>query len=47
MRVSALVSVAIACVAASTLAAAEKKPLTAEDIWAFQRVGNPVVSPDG
>ncbi len=45
MRVSALVSIAIAV--ASPLAAAEKKPLTAEDIWTFQRVGNPVVSPDG
>ena len=46
MRVSALVSIAIAF-AVSPLAAAEKKPLTAEDIWTIQRVGNPVVSPDG
>jgi dipeptidyl aminopeptidase/acylaminoacyl peptidase len=47
MRVSALVSVAIAVAFATPLAAADKKPLTAEDIWAIQRVGNPVVSPDG
>ncbi|HEY6147275.1 MAG TPA: S9 family peptidase, partial [Thermoanaerobaculia bacterium] len=39
-------SIAIA-VSVSPLAATEKKPLTAEDIWAFQRVGTPVVSPDG
>ena len=46
MRFFTLVCVAIAGVA-SPLAAAEKKPLTAEDLWAIQRVGNPVVSPDG
>jgi dipeptidyl aminopeptidase/acylaminoacyl peptidase len=32
---------------AMPLAAAEKKPLTAEDIWAIQRVGTSAVSPDG
>src|SRR6185295_16083708 len=37
----------LACLLASPLAAAEKKPLTVEDIWAIQRVGSPVVSPDG
>src|SRR5512143_1477926 len=33
--------------AASSAAAAEKKPMTAEDIWNLQRVGSPVLSPDG
>lgn len=28
-------------------ALAEKKPLTADDLWVIQRVGNPVLSPDG
>ncbi len=45
MRVFALISLAISIV--SSLAAAEKKPLTAEELWTLQRVGNPVVSPDG
>jgi Tol biopolymer transport system component len=31
----------------SPLLAAEKKPLTVDDMWAVQRVGTPVLSPDG
>ncbi len=27
--------------------AAERRPITAEDLWAMERVANPVVSPDG
>jgi hypothetical protein len=45
MRVFAVISLAISI--ASPLAAADKKPLTAKDLWTLQRVGNPVVSPDG
>jgi Tol biopolymer transport system component len=45
MRVFSVVVLAISI--ASQLAAAEKKPLTAEELWTLQRVGNPVVSPDG
>lgn len=45
MRVFAVISLAISI--ASPLAAAEKRPLTAEELWTLQRVGNPVVSPDG
>lgn len=33
--------------AATTVAAAEKKPITVEDIWTLQRVGSPVLSRDG
>ena len=45
MRVFALISLAISI--ASSLAAAEKNPLTAEELWTLQRVDNSVVSPDG
>ena len=31
----------------SALLAAEKKPLTIDDMWAVQRVGTPRLSPDG
>jgi hypothetical protein len=31
---------------ASTAIAAEKKPLTVDDMWAVQRVGAPALSPD-
>lgn len=38
----------LACFAAVPLAAAaEKKPLTIDDMWAVQRVGSPALSPDG
>jgi Tol biopolymer transport system component len=46
MRRTPLVLLALA-LAASIAAAAEKKPLTAEEIWTLQRVGSPVISPDG
>ena len=45
MRVFSVSLLAISI--ASQLAAAERKPLTAEELWTLQRVGNPVVSPDG
>jgi dipeptidyl aminopeptidase/acylaminoacyl peptidase len=31
----------------ASVLAAEKKPLTVDDMWAIQRVGSPAVSPDG
>jgi dipeptidyl aminopeptidase/acylaminoacyl peptidase len=34
-------------VSASPLIAADKKPLTVDDMWAVQRVGTPALSPDG
>jgi hypothetical protein len=33
--------------AAMPAPAAEKKPLTVDDMWAVQRVGTPRLSPDG
>lgn len=45
MRVFAVISLALSI--ASPLAAAEKRPLTAEELWTLQDMGNPVVSPDG
>jgi dipeptidyl aminopeptidase/acylaminoacyl peptidase len=45
MRVFAVVSLAISI--ALPIAAAEKKPLTPDELWTLQRVGNPVLSPDG
>jgi hypothetical protein len=42
---------AMACLAVLGLAgrteAAEKRPFTADVMWAVQRVGTPVLSPDG
>ena len=35
----------LAC--SGSLGAAEKKPLTVDDMWAVQRVGTPVLSPEG
>ena len=32
---------------ALSAAAEEKRPLNAEDLWAFQRVSGPALSPDG
>ncbi len=44
-RVAPLGAAALA--AASLAVAADRKPLTVEDIWSVQRVGAPVLSPDG
>jgi dipeptidyl aminopeptidase/acylaminoacyl peptidase len=44
MRRAILLALAVS---ASPLVAAEKKPLTADDMWAVQRVGTPALSPDG
>ncbi|HLN93122.1 MAG TPA: S9 family peptidase, partial [Thermoanaerobaculia bacterium] len=45
MRVRLLIAAALAV--ATGASAAEKKPLTVEDMWAVQRVGAPALSPDG
>ena len=44
MRMRALAS---ALLLPLPLAAAERKPFTADVMWTVQRVGTPVVSPDG
>ena len=30
-----------------TVLAADKRPITAQDLWAFKRLGSPALSPDG
>lgn len=48
LRAALLAFLAIAPVAAGQdAAAAARRPMTAADLWAMQRVGAPVVSPDG
>jgi dipeptidyl aminopeptidase/acylaminoacyl peptidase len=47
MRARRVVSLLSLFFCAVTLAAADKKPLTVDDMWAVQRVGTPVLSPDG
>ena len=37
----------LAGLAALPAQAAERRPLTAEDLWAMERVASPAVSPDG
>jgi dipeptidyl aminopeptidase/acylaminoacyl peptidase len=37
----------IGFLAACALAAQGRRPITAQDLWAFQRLGTPVLSPDG
>lgn len=41
------VAASLAFLAACALAAQTRRPITAQDLWAFQRVGAPVLSPDG
>jgi len=41
------VAVSLVFLAASALAGETRRPITAQDLWAFQRVGTPVLSPDG
>jgi dipeptidyl aminopeptidase/acylaminoacyl peptidase len=45
MRIRLLLIVGF--IAAIPASAVEKKPLTVDDMWAVQRVGTPVLSPDG
>ena len=40
-------AVAVVFFAAGALAAQTRRPITAQDLWAFQRVGAPVPAPDG
>ena len=40
-----LVALTLACAVAA--AAAEKRPITPQDLWAIKRVGSPALSPDG
>jgi dipeptidyl aminopeptidase/acylaminoacyl peptidase len=42
-----LVATSVIFFAACALAAQTRRPITAQDLWAFQRVGAPVLSPDG
>jgi hypothetical protein len=44
-RRAAILLTVVSC--AVPLRAAEKKPLTVDDMWAVQRVGTPRLSPDG
>jgi dipeptidyl aminopeptidase/acylaminoacyl peptidase len=41
------VAVSLVFLAASALAGETRRSITAQDLWAFQRVGAPVLSPDG
>ncbi|MBL8113791.1 MAG: PD40 domain-containing protein, partial [Acidobacteria bacterium] len=47
MRTRSLSVLAAAFLAMQPAAAQTKKPMTIDDLWAMQRVGSPVVSPDG
>src|SRR5262249_34767134 len=47
MRRSNSIAALLCLLLSATAAAAEKKLLTVEEIWTLQRVGSPVVSPDG
>jgi dipeptidyl aminopeptidase/acylaminoacyl peptidase len=40
-------ALAVATASAATAAERSKRPLTVEDLWAIERVGTPVLSPDG
>lgn len=46
-RPSHLVPALLCCLAAATGFAQAKTPLTAEKMWTLQRLGDPVISPDG
>jgi dipeptidyl aminopeptidase/acylaminoacyl peptidase len=41
------VAASLALFAACAVAAQTRRPITAQDLWAFQRVGAPVLAPDG
>jgi Tol biopolymer transport system component len=42
-----LAAVFLACLGALSVEAQERRVITAQDLWTFQRVGAPVLSPDG
>jgi dipeptidyl aminopeptidase/acylaminoacyl peptidase len=42
-----VLAASLAFLAALALEAQTRRPITAQDLWAFQRVGAPVLSPDG
>ncbi len=47
MKFPRLLSLALTLVLAVTVFAADKHPLTPQDIWAMKRLGSPALSPDG
>jgi dipeptidyl aminopeptidase/acylaminoacyl peptidase len=47
MRIVRLLALLLAAALAVTLPAADKRPITPQDLWAMKRVGSPTLSPDG
>jgi dipeptidyl aminopeptidase/acylaminoacyl peptidase len=47
MKLSRLVALIFTLVLSASVLAADKRPLTPQDLWAMKRVGAPALSPDG
>ena len=47
MKPPRVVVFALALIFSLTASAADKRPITPQDLWAFKRVGSPALSPDG
>jgi dipeptidyl aminopeptidase/acylaminoacyl peptidase len=47
MKFSHLVAFILTLVLSVSVLAADKRPITPQDLWAMKRVGNPALSPDG
>ena len=47
MKLNRVVAVALALLLSVAAAAADKRPITPQDLWAFKRLGSPALAPDG
>ena len=47
MKLPRVIALALAILLSLAAAAADKRPITPQDLWAFKRLGSPALSPDG